>query len=198
MLRPWQNVICSQNAHINWDECGAPERFLGSKLWDIPTPDGKLTPADDSRRLHRTRRRAPRAADRRVDHPVHRARHAVLARRGQGDRRHDPRARACTCTWTAPASANAAVSLGVELRDTTGDAGVDVLSFGGTKNGLMGGEAVVFFNPGSGGEHAVHPQAADAALEQDALHLCAVPRPLRGRPVASQRRTRQRHGAASA
>ena len=44
LLRPWQNVICTQNAHINWDECGAPERFLGSKLVDVPTPDGKLTP----------------------------------------------------------------------------------------------------------------------------------------------------------
>jgi len=44
MLRPYENVICAETAHINVDECGAPERFLGSKLVDLPTPEGKLTP----------------------------------------------------------------------------------------------------------------------------------------------------------
>src|SRR5512143_3448390 len=44
VLRPYEAVICPQTAHINVDECGAPERFAGCKLVDLPTPDGKLTP----------------------------------------------------------------------------------------------------------------------------------------------------------
>jgi threonine aldolase len=43
VLRPYQAVICAESAHINTDECGAPERYLGCKLIDLPTPDGKLT-----------------------------------------------------------------------------------------------------------------------------------------------------------
>ena len=45
MLRPFEAVVCAEGAHISVDECGAPERFLGSKLLTVPTPDGKLTPA---------------------------------------------------------------------------------------------------------------------------------------------------------
>ena len=44
MLRPYEAVICAETAHLNVDECGAPERLLGSKLLTVPTPDGKLTP----------------------------------------------------------------------------------------------------------------------------------------------------------
>ena len=44
LLRPYEAVICAETAHLNVDECGAPERLLGSKLLTVPTPDGKLTP----------------------------------------------------------------------------------------------------------------------------------------------------------
>ena len=46
MLQPWQHVVCAATAHINVDECGAPERLTGAKLVDLPSDDGKLAPAD--------------------------------------------------------------------------------------------------------------------------------------------------------
>jgi threonine aldolase len=138
-------VICTEAAHIYTDECGAPEKFTGCKLIPIPTTDGKLTL--DS-----------------VRHAYH----------GIGDQHHvQPRVISITqCTemgtvylpeevrnlarfahernmflhMDGARIANAAVSLGLSLREATRDLGVDVLSFGGTKNGAMGAEAVVFFN----------------------------------------------------
>jgi threonine aldolase len=146
MLRPWQNVICTQNAHINWDECGAPERFLGSKLWDIPTPDGKLTP-----QMIRD------AYIGRGDvHHVQPAVVSITQSTELGTLYSVDEVKAIAETtheldmylhMDGARISNAAVSLGVEIREITADAGVDVLSFGGTKNGLMGGEAVVFFKP---------------------------------------------------
>jgi threonine aldolase len=146
LLLPWENVICTTSAHINVDECGAPERFLGSKLHDVSTADGKLTPDL--------------------------VRSAYL---GKGDVHHvQPRVVAITQstelgTRYEPGEigeladlahsldmylhvdgarlANAAAGLGVGFRETTTDCGVDVLSFGGTKNGIMGGEAVVVLRP---------------------------------------------------
>ena len=146
MTERWDAVICAETAHINTDECGAPEKVAGLKLLTVPTPDGKLTPAL-------------------VD------RHAW----GWGDEHHaQPRVVSITqstelgtlytideiAALTAHAHergmfvhldgariANAAATLGAPLRAFTTDVGVDVLSFGGTKNGLMYGEAIVVLNP---------------------------------------------------
>ena len=146
LLRPWQNVICSQNAHINWDECGAPERFLGSKLWDIPTPDGKLTPAmirsayigrGDVHHVQPKVVAITQSTELGTLYSIDEVKAIADTAHELDMYLHMDGARIC----------NAAVSLGVELRETTADAGVDVLSFGGTKNGLMGGEAVVYFRP---------------------------------------------------
>jgi threonine aldolase len=146
LLRPWQNVICTQNAHINWDECGAPERFLGSKLWDVPTPDGKLTPAmirdafigrGDVHHVQPTVVSITQSTELGTLYSLDEVRDIADTTHELGMYLHMDGARIC----------NAAASLGTELRATTGDVGVDVLSFGGTKNGLMGGEAVVFFRP---------------------------------------------------
>jgi threonine aldolase len=147
VLRPYQSVICSAAAHTNTDECGAPERFLGSKLIDVPSADGKLT---------------VEAID------------AVAS--GWGDQHHvQPRAVSITQSTelgtrysldevTAIADwahahgmvlhmdgarlANAAAGLGVDLAAASTGCGVDVVSFGGTKNGSLGAEAVVFLQPG--------------------------------------------------
>jgi threonine aldolase len=144
VTRPYQAVICSASAHISTDECGAPERFLGSKLIGIPTPDAKLT---------------VEAID------------AVAG--GWGDQHHvQPRVVSITQTtelgtryeldelaaiadWVhahdmvlhvdGARLANAAAGLGVDLAAAT--AGVDILSFGGTKNGGLGAEAVVVLRP---------------------------------------------------
>jgi len=146
LTRSYHAVICAASAHIYTDECGAPEKFTGCKLIPIHTPDGKLT--------------------------VELVRHAY---HGIGDEHHvQPKVISITQatemgTVYRPEEiralanfaherdlylhmdgariANAAASLSQNLRQATRDLGIDVLSFGGTKNGIMGGEAVVFFRP---------------------------------------------------
>jgi threonine aldolase len=146
LLRPWQNVICTQTAHINWDECGAPERLLGSKLWDVETPDGKLTPElirenfigrGDVHHVQPTVVSITQSTELGTLYSLDEVRAIAVTTHELGMYLHMDGARIC----------NAAASLGTDLRATTADVGVDVLSFGGTKNGLMGGEAVVFFRP---------------------------------------------------
>jgi threonine aldolase len=143
--RPYHAVLCSDYAHIYTDECGAPEKHTGCKLIPLPHQDGKIT----------------------VDQVQH-------AYHGIGDQHH-VQVRVISITQSTEMGtvykpdeirvladfahecgmflhmdgariANAAVSLGQTLRQATRDLGVDVLSFGGTKNGMMGGEAVVFFD----------------------------------------------------
>ena len=146
LLRPWQNVICTETAHINWDEAGAPERFLGSKLVDVETPDGKLTPTlirenfigrGDVHHVQPTAVSITQSTELGTLYSLDEVRAIADTTHELDMYLHMDGARIC----------NAAVSLGVDLRETTADVGVDVLSFGGTKNGLMGGEAVVVFRP---------------------------------------------------
>jgi len=146
LTRSFQSVLCSDYAHIYTDECGAPEKHTGCKLIPLPHQDGKITL--DS-----------------VRHAYH----------GIGDQHHSqPRVISITqCTEMGTVYrpeeiqalaqfahehgmflhvdgariANAAASLDQNLRQASCDLGVDVLSFGGTKNGILGGEAVVFFQP---------------------------------------------------
>lgn len=142
----WDGVVCTTDAHINTDECGAPERVGGLKLLPVPTEHGKLTPADLAIPL-------------REFEDEHRARPSVLSltqttelgtvytpdevtelariAHGYGMAVHMDGARL----------ANAAAALDVPVRAFTRDAGVDVISFGGTKNGLVFGEAVVVLSP---------------------------------------------------
>ncbi|HEV2469694.1 MAG TPA: low specificity L-threonine aldolase [Candidatus Sulfotelmatobacter sp.] len=144
--RPYHAVLCSDYAHIYTDECGAPEKHTGCKLIPLAHQDGKIT--------------------------VDAVRHAY---HGIGDQHH-VQVRVISITQSTEMGtvyqpeeiqalanfaherdmflhmdgariANAAVSLGQSLREATRNLEVDVLSFGGTKNGAMGGEAVVFFNP---------------------------------------------------
>ncbi|HZE27882.1 MAG TPA: low specificity L-threonine aldolase [Terriglobales bacterium] len=145
LTRPYHAVMCAASAHVYTDECGAPEKFTGCKLIPLETVDGKLT--------------------------VEMVRHAY---HGIGDEHHvQPKVISITQstemgTVYQPEEiqalsrfaherdmylhldgariANAAASLGQTLRQATRDLGVDVLCFGGTKNGIMGGEAVVFFH----------------------------------------------------
>jgi threonine aldolase len=145
LTRPYHAILCSDYAHIYTDECAAPEKHTGCKLIPLPHQGGKIT----------------------LD-LVRRAYHGI------GDQHH-VQARVVSITQTTEMGtvykpeeiqalarfahehemflhmdgariANAAVSLGQSLRQATRDLGLDVLSFGGTKNGIMGGEAVIFFN----------------------------------------------------
>jgi threonine aldolase len=144
--RPWEAVICAASAHVNVDEGGAPERIAGVKLITVPTADGKLTPADVQ--AHVTRVGDEHAVQPRVvtitqstelgtRYTVSET--AALARAAHelGLLLHVDGARL----------ANAAAGLGAGLDEIITDAGVDILSLGGTKNGMALGEAVVFLEP---------------------------------------------------
>ncbi len=148
MLKPAQAVVCTSTAHIAVDEAGAPERFLGAKLIDIPTVDGKLRPSDILSVAH-------------LRGSIHHAEPAVVSITQATEMgtiyTADEVRQICETAheldmlvhMDGARITNAAVALGatpVALRRFTKDAGVDVLSFGGVKAGLMFGEAVVFFN----------------------------------------------------
>ncbi|HEV3469128.1 MAG TPA: low specificity L-threonine aldolase [Pyrinomonadaceae bacterium] len=141
MTRPHHAVVCAETAHVYVDECGAPERFAGCKLLPVRTPDGKLRAEQIGPLLGRTGDQhhvQPRVVS--VSQPtelgtVYTAKELKALSdfaRGRGLLLHVDGARL----------SNAAEHLGVSLREAA--AGADALSFGGTKNGMMYGEAVVF------------------------------------------------------
>jgi threonine aldolase len=147
LCRPWESVICAAGAHINVDEGGAPERIAGVKLHALPTMDGKLTPEYIATQLHRT-------GD---EHAVQPRVVSVTQSTELGTRyspyelhalAHFAHERDLLLHVDGSRLANAAAALEVSLRAITTDVGVDVVSFGGTKNGLLLGEAVVFLTPG--------------------------------------------------
>jgi threonine aldolase len=152
LLAPWDAVVCSADAHINVDECGAPERFTGAKLLGFPTPDGKLTPADvraaqvgrgDEHHSQATVVSVTQSTECGTLYTVDELTEICRVAHDHGMRVHLDGARL----------ANAVAALDVDVRALTIDAGVDVVSFGGTKNGMMYGEAVVFCDPALA-EHA--------------------------------------------
>jgi threonine aldolase len=146
LTEPHEAVICTDVAHMNVDECGAPERIAGIKLLQVANAGGKLTPGDVSRwEAHRRDEHAvqPRvvsitqATELGTVYTLEETRAIAGAAHELDIYLHVDGARL----------ANAAESLGASLREVTTDAGVDAVSFGGTKNGMLGGEAVVFLRP---------------------------------------------------
>lgn len=142
----WGSVVCAETAHINVDEGGAPERMAGLKLLTVPTPDGKLTPELIDRQAWGW-------------DDEHRAMPQVvsLAQNTELGTVYTPDEIRAICDHAHQLGmkvhldgarlANAAASLDVPMRAFTNAAGVDVLSYGGTKNGMMFGEAVIVLNP---------------------------------------------------
>lgn len=149
LTRSFHSILCAELAHINVDESTAPEKFLGCKLVPVPAPNGKMTPAAIEERIQRL------------------------------DDQHHPQVKVISLSQSTEYGtvysieelkaisaiakkynlflhmdgsriANAAASLNTDFASFTRDAGVDVLSFGGTKNGMMFGEAVIVFNPEAG------------------------------------------------
>ena len=146
LLRPYEATICAETAHINVDECGAPERFTGSKLLTLPTPDGKLTPAMIEHHLHGVgvvHHVQPRVISVTQSTELGTV-YTVDEIRALADFAHS---RNLSLHMDGARFCNAAASLGVTLKALSVDAGVDILTFGGTKNGMMLGEAVVVFRP---------------------------------------------------
>ncbi len=146
LCRPWESVICAAQAHVNVDEGGAPEAIAGLKLQAIPTRDAKLTPEDVEWQLGRV-------GD---EHAVQPRVVSITQSTELGTRytpyelsalAHFAHARGLLLHVDGARLANAAAGLDVSLREITTDAGVDAVSFGGTKNGLLLGEAVVFCDP---------------------------------------------------
>jgi threonine aldolase len=140
LLRPFEAVICAESSHLNVDECGAPERVLGSKLLQVPAPDGKLTPGLVASRLagrgdeHRAQPRAVAIAQ--VTELG-----TCYTLRELHDLAEFCRASDLRLYLDGARLANAAAHLGCQLADIARH--VDVLSFGGTKNGALGAEAVI-------------------------------------------------------
>ena len=142
----WGAVVATSTAHIHTDEGGAPEKMTGLKLYTVPTPDGKLTPeliATEAWGWGDEHRAQPLAVS--------------ITQTTELGTLYTPAEVKAIADWAhANGMAlhldgariwNAAAALGVPFRAFTADAGVDILSFGGTKNGLLGAEAIVVINP---------------------------------------------------
>jgi threonine aldolase len=146
MLPRWGAVISTGTAHIHTDEAGAPERVSGLKLLPVGTPDGKLTPeliATEAWGWGDEHRAQPLAVS--ITQTTELGTLYTPAEvRAIADYAHE---RGMALHMDGARIWNAAAALGVPFRAFTTDAGVDVLSFGGTKNGLLGAEAIVVLNP---------------------------------------------------
>ena len=145
LTRPYHAVLCSDYAHIYTDECGAPEKHTGCKLIPLPHQAGKIT-VDLVRRayrgigdFHHVQARVISITQATEMGTVYKPEEI----RALAEFAHE---REMFLHVDGARLANAAASLGQTLRQATRDLGVDVLTFGGTKNGILGGEAVVFFN----------------------------------------------------
>jgi threonine aldolase len=143
--RPWEAVICADSSHLNVDECGAPEFIAGVKLLTVAGEHGKLTPELVDSRIERVGDEhavQPRVVSisqcTELGTVYTREEVAALA-----DHAH---ASGLLLHMDGARLSNAAAALQLPLRGLTTETGVDVLSFGGTKNGLLGGEAVVFLS----------------------------------------------------
>lgn len=146
MCRSHEAVVCAETAHINVDECGAPQRVVGCRLLTVDTPDGKLTPELVRTRLHGfgfEHHSQPKAIS--ISQPTELGTLYTLDEiRALADLAH---AHNMYLHVDGARLANAAVALGCTFKEMTADLGVDCLSFGGTKNGLLMGESVVLLNP---------------------------------------------------
>ncbi len=145
VTKSYQAVICAETAHINVDECGAPEKFSGSKLLAVPTPDGKLRPELIKHFLHGVG----------FEHHVQPGIISISQATEMGTVYSKDEIKTLAkfahknnmlLHVDGARISNAAVSLNASFKEITADVGVDVLSFGGAKNGMMYGEAVVFFD----------------------------------------------------
>jgi len=145
ITKPHHAIVCAETAHVNVDECGAPEKFTGCKLISLTTPDGKLRIEQLHPLLHAFGN----------EHHVQ-PRVITVAQATEMGTVYTKKELKALASFAHDNNmllhvdgariSNAAVSLNASLKEITADAGVDVLSFGGTKNGMMYGEAVVFFD----------------------------------------------------
>jgi threonine aldolase len=151
VTRSWNSVIAASTAHLEQDECGAPEKFIGCKVLTVDTPDGKLNNTLIETHLHGfdfEHHSQPKvvsvtqSTEMGTVYTSSEIREIADFVHSKGLLLHMDGARI----------SNAAVFLDQPFRTFTTDAGVDILSFGGTKNGMMSGEAICFLKPGIAGD----------------------------------------------
>lgn len=146
MCRSHHAVVCAETAHINVDECGAPQRTVGCKLLVVTAPDGKLTPDMVKTQLHGfgfEHHSQPRAISIAQSTELGTL-YSLDEIKALADVAHSYD---MFLHVDGARLANAAVALGCSFRQMTTDCGVDVLSFGGTKNGMLMGESCIVLNP---------------------------------------------------
>lgn len=146
VTQSFHSVICAETAHIQEDECGAPEKFTGCKLLPVEPVNGKITPESILHHLkgfdfeHHSQPRVISISQATEMGTVYQTNEikaiAELAHKNN-----------MLLHMDGARIANAAISLNLDFKEFTVDCGVDILSFGGTKNGMMMGEAVLFFRP---------------------------------------------------
>jgi len=146
LTQSFNSIICADTAHIQVDECGAPEKLTGCKLIPIPSRQGKIYPEDIKAQMHGFG----------FEHHAQPGVISISQVTELGTLYSVEEIKAITelahqhglfVHMDGARIANAAAALNLPFRTFTRDAGIDVLSFGGTKNGMMMGEAVIFFNP---------------------------------------------------
>lgn len=146
VTRPFNSIICAETAHIYVDECGAPARMTGCAIVTIPTADGKLTPELIKPHLHNfgvCHHSQPKAVYISQVSELGTV-YTVEEVKAIADLLHAHR---MYLHMDGARLANACAYLNCSMRQVTVEAGVDILSFGGTKNGMMMGEAVISFRP---------------------------------------------------
>ena len=142
--RPWDAVVCPATSHLNVDECGAPERIAGVKLIPVECPDGKLTPELLERDVDWSRLGDEHAAQPRVISISNSTELGTVYQPGEVAALADfAHSRDLLLHVDGARLSNAAAALDTSLAAITTEAGADVVSFGGTKNGLLAAEAVV-------------------------------------------------------
>jgi len=147
VTRPWNSIITAFTAHIEQDECGAPEKFTGCKVLTVDTPDGKIKPEMLSRHMHGfdfEHHSQPKVIS--VTQATEMGTvYSVDEIKSLADFVHE---KGMYVHMDGARIANAAITLNLPFSAFTTEAGVDILSFGGTKNGMMYGEAVCFLKKG--------------------------------------------------
>ena len=141
----FNSVICAETAHIYVDECGAPEKFSNCKLLPVSTTNGKVTPQLVSKHIHDIgfeHHSQPGLISISQSTELGTV-YTIPELKGLADYAHRNK---MYLHIDGARLANAAVSLEAEFRNITLDVGADILSFGGTKNGMLFAESVIFFN----------------------------------------------------
>ncbi len=145
LINPYQAIIAAHTAHMNEDECGAPEKFTGSKILEIHTKNGKINTEQIKPFLgnigfqHHSQPKLISISQVTELGTIY----TTSEIKALSEFAHDNN---MYLHMDGARISNAVAALNTDFRSITTDAGVDVLSFGGTKNGMMFGEAVVFFN----------------------------------------------------